>query len=159
MVLPLIFGLIIIAIVVFVFLRIIGHIALGAVLILLVFVASYLIIGSLPDLQVIPIIGPYLPKLPTSTGEAIAYIRDVFYNIDILSASRDSENNLLIAVANTGRNDVSNFTVFINNQSVIILNEPKDPLKSKEVTVIQTNWKANFTTILVNTNQASATYS
>lgn len=159
MILPLIFGLIIIAIVVFVFLRIIGRIFLGVALIFLVFIASYLIIGSFPDLQAIPIIGPYLPKIPATPGEAIAYIRDVFYSIDILSTSRDSENNLLITVANTGRNDVSNFTVFINNQSVSILNEPKDPLKSKEVTVLQTNWKANFTTILVRTDQANAAYS
>lgn len=158
MVLPLIFGIIILAIVIFVFLRVLGNILVGAILIFLVLIASYLIIGSLPDLQAAPIIGEYLPKFPTSVKEAIGYIKDIFYNIDILSVTRDSEENLLIVVANTGRLDVSNFTVFIDLQQTKILNKPKDPLKPKEVTVIQIDWKESFKQILVKTDQANATY-
>jgi hypothetical protein len=158
MVLQLIFGLIILAIAVFIFLRTLGNILTGVILIALVFIASYFIIGSLPNLQSIPVIGQYLPKIPTSAGEAIAYIKDIFYNIDILGTSRDSNNNLLVTVANTGRLDVSNITVIVDSQQAGILNNPKDPLKSKEVTVIQTNWNKDFQQLVVKTNQATVTY-
>jgi len=152
-----IFGLIILGIVVFIALKVFHNITMGIVLILLVLFASYLILGSFPDLKDIPIIGQYLPKLPRTTGEAIATIKKISYNIEILSVERDSD-NLFITVANTGRTEVSNFTVFVDNKKAEIINNPKDPLKSGEITVIQVDWKEDFTDILIQTDKASITY-
>ena len=158
MVLDLIFGIIILGIAVFIAVRIVGSITVGIVLIAMVFVASYFILGSFPNLKSIPIIGQFLPEFST-TDQAIAVIKNVFFNIDIISVSRDVENNLLVTVANTGKLDVSGFKVFVDNKTVNIINNPKDPLKSKETTIIQTDWKNGFAIITVETKQAKAVYS
>lgn len=158
MAIPLIIGLILLAVVIYIAMRIIGNVTSGIILIGLVLLASYFIFGFTPDFQSIPIIGKYLPKLPTSTTEAIGLIKDIFYNIDILSVTRDQQNNLLITVGNTGRLDISGFTVFIDEQAATITNLPKDPLKSKEVTVIQVNWSQPFTRVMVKTDKVTATF-
>jgi hypothetical protein len=157
-VLGLIFGVIILGIVIFIALRVFQSLAIGILLIALVFFASYLILGSFPDLKSIPIIGKFLPNLSWTTGDAIAIIKRSFYSIDIIGTSRDSENNLLINLANTGVKEVSGFKVFVDNQSVGIINNPLDSLKSRQTTTIQVGWKGNFTGILVQANQTNATY-
>jgi hypothetical protein len=156
--LELLFGLIIISVVIYIAFRIFQNVAVGIVLVLLVLFASYLILGSLPDITVVPVIGGYLSKFPKTTGDSIATIKNVLYNLDIISLSRDSENNLLITIANTGKIETSKFTVFIDNTTVDIINAPKDPLKSGEVTIIQTNWKGDFKDVLVQTEKVNATY-
>lgn len=156
--LELIFGLIILGVVIFLAFRILHNVVIGLLIIFLVFFASYLIIGSFPDLKNVPVIGKYIPNIPTSGEDAIALIKDVLHNIEILSVIKDSENNLLITMANTGKMEVSNFNVFVDDKNVGIINNPKDPLKSGQITVIQTNWKGNFTKILIKTDKTSVTY-
>jgi len=158
MVVPAIIGLVLLVIIIYVAFKVLKNLVFGLVLIGIVIFASFLIFGSLPDLRALPLIGKYLPELPSTTGEVIGIVKNVFYNIDILSVSRDSQNNLLINVANTGRMSVSGFQVFVDGMLVNIVNDPKDPLDSKEVTTIQTDWKGDFTKVTVNTNQVSATY-
>jgi hypothetical protein len=154
----LLFGLIIISVVIYIAFRVFQNIAVGIILVLLVLFASYLILGSLPDLTVVPVIGGYLSKFPKTTGESIATIKNVLYNLDIISLSRDSDSNLLITIANTGKVEASKFTVFVDNNTVDIINNPKDPLKSGEVTIIQTNWQGEFKDVLVQSEKTNATY-
>jgi hypothetical protein len=157
--LDIVFGIIILGVAVFIAVRVLGNITLGIVLIGLVLLASYLIMGGFPNLQSIPMIGQYLPKIPRTTGEAIATIKSTLYNIEILGLSRDSDNNLLINVANTGKMNVSNFTVVIDDKLINILNKPEDPLNPRNITVIETNWKEDFNKIIVQTDQANVSYS
>jgi len=158
MVVPAIIGLALLVIIVYIAFKVLKNLIFGLILIVFVFFAAFLIIGSLPDLRSIPIIGRFIPQLPTSTGEVITILRNVFYRIDILSVSRDLQNNLLITIANRGKMEVSGFKVFVDGQSVDITNNPKDPLKSGEVATIQTNWNKGFSEVLVSTKQASTTY-
>ncbi len=158
MVLDIIFGIIILGVAVYIAVRVVSNLALGAIIIVLVLLASYLIIGGFPDMQSIPVIGQYLPKIPQTTGEAIATIKSTLHNIEILGLSRDSDNNLLVTVANTGRTKVSNFTVVVDDNQVNILNKPIDPLNSRSITIIQTDWKGGFKKIVVQTDQASALF-
>ncbi|MBI4010180.1 MAG: hypothetical protein HY361_03255 [Candidatus Aenigmarchaeota archaeon] len=157
MVLELIFSLLLTAVIVYIAIRLFHSIVLGTILIVAVFFASYLIVGAFPDLKSVPIIGPFL-NFPSTIGEAMESIRNVFFNIDVISTARDSESNLLITVTNTGLFDAAEFKVSVDNRNVSISNNPKDPLKYKETTTIQTDWKGNFTYILVETKQAKATY-
>ena len=156
--LELIFGLVILGIAIFIAFKLLRSVAIGVALVLLVFLASYLIMGSFPDLQKTPVIGKYLSGIPRTTGEAIGVIKDTLYSIEILSVSRDSDNNLLITVANTGKMDVTDFNVFVDNIKVSILNNPKTLLKSGEVTIIQVDWKGDFDSISVQTDKNSDTY-
>jgi len=158
MVLPLIFGIIILVIVAFVALRMLENVVLGAVLIGLTLFASYLILGSWPDLRALPIVGRFIPELPSSTGEFITIIKNIFYSIDIVTVTRDTSGNLLIAVANTGRLSVSGLKVLVNGQEVEITNSPKDPLNSGESTIIETNWNKEFKEVTVKTKEASSTF-
>lgn len=158
MVLELIFGFIILAIAVFIAVRILGNVAVGIALIALVILASYLLLGSFPSLKTIPLIGDYLPKFLKTTGDAVGVMKNVEYSIDILSTGRDSENNLLIVVINSGEVAVSGFEVFVDNQATAIINFPEDLLPSGKSTVIQTDWKEGFGSILVRTSQISANY-
>ena len=165
MALQFLFGVVLLLIIIYISLKILKNIVIGIVLIVLVFFASYLILGSVPTLKDIPIIGGYLqnfferflPKIST-TGEAIGIIKEILHHIEILNVERDSEQNLLITLANTGKLEVSGFKVFVDENEAKILNKPKDPLKSKEVTVFQVDWKANFSKIEVKSLEASATY-
>jgi len=156
--LELLFGLIILGIVVFIAFRVLKSVAIGLVLILLVFVASYLILGGFPNLQDTPLIGKYISRIPRTSGDAIAVVKDTLYNIEILNVARDFDNNLLVTVANTGKMEANNFNFFVDNQTVKVINNPKISLKSGEVTVMQLDWKKDFKTVSVQTNQASNTF-
>lgn len=149
-----IFALIIIGVVVYIAFKILHNITIVLLIIFLVLFASFLIFGELPNLKSIPVIGKYLP----SGGNAIATIKNVLNSIEILGVFRDSQGNLLVTVANTGKLEAKNFTVMVDNKTVGILNNPKDPLKSGQVAVIQTDWTANFTSVFVQSDKASAEY-
>lgn len=155
MVLEVIFGILILAVVAFVAFRVVHSIALGILLIGLVFLASYLLVGSFPDSQSIPVIGQFFKFIPSFTG-SLANIGNSLFKIDIVGTARDSQNNLIVFVGNNGVFDLSGFRVLIDNKTVDIKNEPRDPLKSGEQTSIQTNWRSDFTSLVVESNQTKA---
>jgi hypothetical protein len=158
MVIGLIIGILILAIVVYIAIRITKDIIVGVVLIGLIFLASFLILGSIPNLRTIPVIGPALPTIPTSLTEVLSIIKKIFYEIKILDVSKDSENRVLIIVKNNGRFSVTNFSVSIDGKKVKIINKPKDPLNSGEITTIQTDWKSNFSEIIVKSSRTITIY-
>ncbi|MEK6909630.1 MAG: hypothetical protein AABW61_00975 [Candidatus Aenigmatarchaeota archaeon] len=153
MVLEFFFGVALLAVVVYIVFRVVGSIALGALLVLVVFLASYLLVGSFPDLENIPVIGGFIP----TTGKTIAVIKDFAYSMDVIGVSSSSNGNLLVTVANTGQLEVSNFTAYVDEQSVNILNN-KDLLKSGYVVPFELNWKEEFKRILIKSDQAEAVY-
>lgn len=155
---PLLIGIALLLIVIYIGFKILKNVLLGIVLIVLVAIASFLILGYVPSPRDIPIIGQFFPSIPTTPEGVVIAIKDILHNINIVDVNRDSQNNLLIAVANTGKQSVSGLKVFVDNQTAGILNSIKDPLGSGEVTIIQTNWKGNFTSILIQTNEANATF-
>ena len=158
MVIGIVIGIIILAVVIFVVIRVVKNVLIGVALIGLILLASFLILGSVPSLRSIPIIGPRLPRLPSSLGEVVSIIKKIFYEIEILDVSRDSKNQILITVKNTGRVEASNFTVFIDNKTVEITNKPEDPLEPGEITTIQTDWKKDYSEILIQSLKVNATY-
>lgn len=155
---PLIIGIILIVIVIYVALKILKSIIIGVVLIILVLLASFFIFGSLPSLKDIPIIGGLFPSIPTTPEGVVIAIKNILYSIDVLEVSKDSQGNLLVAIANTGKLDVSGIKIFVDNQTARIINNPKDPLKSGEATVIQTDWNQTFSRVLIQTAQVNTTY-
>jgi len=158
MVLELLFAIIVLAIIAVIIVRVFHSIALGVVLIAAVFIASYYLVGSFPNLKTIPVIGQFLTFIPSTTGDFVAVINEAFFKIDITTTARDSENNLLVSIQNVGAFDLTDFRVLVDNKTVNITNKPKDPLKPKESTTIETDWKENFTSILVESKQAKAIY-
>ncbi len=159
MVLPLIFGVVILIIAAYIALKVLGNIVWGAALIALVFIASFLILGSSPDLSSIPIIGPYLPKLPSTTGGFIEIINNILYSAKVVSVAKDDSGNLLVAVANTGKLQLTGLKIFIDSEEAVPLNAPKTALNSGEVTIVQLDWNKPFVLLTVKTNEATASYS
>jgi hypothetical protein len=157
MVISIIIGIAILAIIIYTMFKIVKNIIVGLILIFFALIAGNLILGSLPSPRSIPIIGPLFPQVPSST-DIISYITRFFRNVEILDVSRDSNNNLLITVTNAGRLQVSNFTVYVDDNQAKIINKPTDPLKSGQTTVIQTDWNKDFTKISVNTTSVNVTY-
>jgi hypothetical protein len=157
MVIPIIIGILILAIIVYTMIKIVKNLIVGLILIFFALIAGYLIIGSIPSPRSIPIIGPLLPQTPSSF-DIITYVKRIFRNVEVAEVSRDAENNLLITVVNGGKLQVSNFTVYVDDNKSNIINKPKDPLKSGQITVIQTDWDKDFTKILVQTSSINATY-
>jgi hypothetical protein len=155
----LIIGVVLLIFAIFLVIRIFKSIIEGIILIAMVVLACYFIFGSLPSIGNIPFIGgliqKFIPKFPTSIEEVIVKIKGVAYSLDILSVSRDSENNLLITVINTGKLDLSEFKVYVDNKRVEILNEQKQPLKSGKALVLQVNWKEDFSKIEVQTKEGA----
>jgi hypothetical protein len=158
MILPIIIAIIILAIIIFTIIKTIQNLIVGVSLIAIILVAAYLLLGYVPSLKGIPIIGPYIPSMPT-IADMITWIKRYFRNVEINEVSRDSENNLLIIITNTGKFQVSNISVFVDNKSVNIINEPKDPLKYGETTSIQTDWDEDFSEIIVQTSKFNVSYS
>ena len=152
MVIPIIVGIILFVVAIYIGFKIIKNILMGFVFIVLIVLACFLIFGS------IPFIGNFFSRIPTTPEGIIIAIKNIFYSIDVLGVERDSENNLLVAVGNIGKLEVSNITIFVDNQTTNIKNTPKDPLKSGEITIIQTNWNTNFSEIVVQSNHVNATY-
>jgi hypothetical protein len=138
--------------------RVVKDVLTGALLIGGILLVGYLILGFVPSVRTIPIVGPVLPQVPTSLGDLISKITKFFWDMEILEVSRDSGNNLLVTIENTGNFELSNFTVYVDENEVDILNEPKDPLKADEITTIQTDWENEFSMILVYTPHVNATF-
>ncbi len=153
-----IIGVIILAIVVYVSIRVLKNAIVGVALIALVVVGSFFIFGSFPDMSGIPVIGGFLEGIPTTTGDAVAIIKNVFHRFDILEVSRDAENRIMVTVANTGRMDLSGFEVLIDGETANVINSPIDPLGSGKVTTIQTDWKGIYENVTVLCNQTSSEY-
>ena len=147
------FGVALLIVVVYIIFRIIGNVALGALLVMIVFLASYLLIGSFPKLGDMPVIGNFIP----ATGKAIAVIKDFAYSIDIIGVSAGSNGNLLVTIANTGQLEVSNFTAYVDEKNVDILNK-KDSLKSGDVVVFELDWKGDFRRASVRSDRIEAVY-
>jgi len=159
MAIPIIIGLILLAVIVFTVIRIVRDVLLGLALIALTLLAAFLILGFVPSIRSIPVIGPLLPRIPTSLTGAIEWIWRFFQNFKIIDVSRDAKNNLLITVSNTGKLQVSGFKIYVDNKTTETMNKPKDPLKAGETTTIQTNWNEEFSEILVQSSQVNVTYS
>ncbi|MBI2005145.1 MAG: hypothetical protein HYS80_00070 [Candidatus Aenigmarchaeota archaeon] len=147
------FGIALLVVVVYIIFRVIGNVALGALLVLVVFLASYLLLGSFPSLGGIPVVGKFIP----TTGKAIAVIKNFAYSMDIIGVSTSSNGNLLLTLVNTGRLEVSNFTAYVDDQQVEILNE-KDSLSSGDVVVFELDWKEDFKRILIDSDHVEAVY-
>lgn len=160
MVLSMIFGILILSVVVYISLRVFGNVLYGVMLIVLIFIASYLIMGSFPDLKEVPVIGKWLPDVSqwTKTGSAIQVIKGVFYRLDVIDYSYTRAGNLLVVVANRGKMELTGFSVNVDGFGVDILNDPKDPLVSGESTVIEVGWRGEFKSISVSSDKASAEY-
>lgn len=159
MVISAIIGILILAIIIYTMIKLVKNVVIGLILILFTIIAGYLILGSIPSPRSIPIIGPLLPRIPSSPYYIITLIKRIFRNIEIGEVSRDAENNLLITIANVGRLQVSNFSIYIDNNKAKIINKPRDPLKPGQITAIQIDWNEDFTEILVKTFKVNATYS
>ena len=158
MVISIIIGILILAIVVYTMFKIVKNLIVGLILIFFALIAGYLILGSIPSPRSIPIIGPLLPQVPSSS-DIFTYIKSIFRNVQVADVDRDADNNLLIVVVNAGKLQISNFTVYVDNSTTNIINKPRDPLESGQITVIQTDWKKDFKEILVQTSNVNATYS
>ena len=153
MVLEFFFGVALLIVVVYIIFRIMGNVTLGVLLVMIVFLASYLLLGSFPKLGDLPVIGAFIP----TTGKAIAVIKDFAHSMDIIGVSTSSNGNLLVTIANTGQLGLSNFTAFVDEQSVDILNN-KDALKSGDVVVFELGWKEDLKGILIKSDQTEAVY-
>ncbi len=150
MVVPIIIGIILLVVIIYVALKIFKNILLGVVLVAVVVFASFLIFGSLPDLRTIPIIGSFIPDLSGILGS--------LYKIEIIAVSKGAQGNLLITVSNTGKLDVTGFKVSVDGQSARITNSSKGPLKPGETTIIQAEWTKEYLEIKVEADQTSVVY-
>ncbi|MBI2547374.1 MAG: hypothetical protein HYW23_02920 [Candidatus Aenigmarchaeota archaeon] len=153
MVLELLFGVALLAIAGYIIFRIVGNIALGVLLVLIVFLASYLLVGSFPKLDSIPVIGRFVP----TTGNAIDVFKNLTYNIDVITVARDSNNNLLVAVSNVGQSDATNITAYVDGNQINILNN-QTVLKAGDRYIIELNWTGDFNNITIKSDNAEAVY-
>lgn len=152
---PTILGLIILGIIAYVAIKVLGDLLKGLLLIACVFLVSVFLLGTLPDLSTLPLVGKYLPP----TGKFTQSIRGFFYSLNLLSTSKTASGNLLILVANTGKLPLSNFSVELDGKRVKILNNPKDPLNAGEATAIEVDWKGSYENLTVYTKKATANLS
>ncbi len=149
MILELIFGLAILGVVFYILFKMLDSIAVGALLVLAIFISSYLILGSFPEITNVPIIGQFLPK----TGQIIAVIGDSQYSIDILDVSIASNGNVLVAVLNNGNLGLTNLTAHVDGMPVEIVKGDK-VINSGDVTVLELAWSGEFKRVVISNEYA-----
>lgn len=132
-----IFGLIVLAVAIWTVFRVFKNVFEGVVLILMAVVATALVIGGAPELGSLPIVGNILPQYNISTSDIIVAAKGFAWGIKILAVEKAGNGNTMIAVANTGQLDLSEFRLFVNGQQVPIINLPKSPLKKGETAILE----------------------
>jgi hypothetical protein len=161
------FGIMILAVVIYVSVKVIGNVLYGTVLIGLIMLASYLIIGALPDLKQVPLIGAFVPDVSwmsgagsgiSTTGDVINVLKDVIYGLRVIGVTRSSSGTLLVTIANAGSLDLHGFRVIVDGQEARVLNSPKSPLRSGESTVIEADWQKPYGKVTVWSLESSADY-
>jgi len=151
-----VFGILLFAVALYFILKILKNLVLGVMAIFVLLLAYTFIFGSSPEVCTMPVMGNIISPLCNfsyNTTEITSAVKKVFYNIDVMATSRDDKNNLLVVVSNTGRLDQTNLQVLVDNSTVNITNNPKDPLKAGETTVIHTNFNSSCLAVVVKTNQ------
>lgn len=136
-----IIGLIILAIAIGTFLKVIGNIVKAVLLIGLIMIGSTLFIGGTPELGSLPLIGGFFPQVDLSAGGLLNMAKGVAWSVDIVGAGKDSEGTLALLVANTGEFDVKELSIEVNGQGVAITNSPKLPLAKGETTLVDTDFQ------------------
>ena len=153
MVLELVFGIGILFVVSYIIFRVIGNIAFGVALIAGIFVASYLLVGAVPNLGNVPVLGAFIPK----TGNAIAIVKDYAYSMDMLGVSNSSQGNIIVTAVNTGKLELKEFAASVDGQNASILNNI-DSLKSGNVYAFEIDWKDSYSRVTINAYNAQASY-
>jgi hypothetical protein len=162
-----IFGLMILAVVVYVSLRVVGNVFVGIALIALILIGSFFLLGSIPDLKQVPLIGAFIPDIPGITGDVsatpsaggvILVFKNIVYNLKVIGVERSSSANLLISVVNAGKLDLHGFRVIVDGTEARIGNAPKSTLASGESTVIEASWSKPYTKLTIWTLETSADY-
>ena len=151
-----IFGILLFAVALYFILKILKNLVLGVVAIFVLLLAYTFVFGSTPEVCTMPMIGNIISPVCNfsyNTTDITSAVKKVFYGIDIAATSRDDKNNLLVVVSNTGRFDETNLQVFVDNFTVNITSQIKEPLKAGETVVIHTDFNSTCLSILVKTNQ------
>lgn len=135
-----IIGVVLLVAVVIIIIKTLKHLVTAVILIVLLIVGASLIFGSLPDLSTLPVIGPVIktltPWIPESPGEVILKMKDVFYNLEIMSATQSSNGNIIVALVNTGKFDQSDFTAKADGEEAFLVQGP-ETLKPGESGIIE----------------------
>jgi hypothetical protein len=125
----------------------------------LALVASGLIIGGMPELGGLPVVGHFLGSESVAKGipgTVIETAQGLAWDMKILAAQKDSAGNLLAIVQNTGQFGLDTFTIKANNQTIGILDGP-EKLAKEETAVIITDYKpAGTVKIEIEAGQAKA---
>ncbi len=135
-----IIGLVILAIAIGTFLKVIGNIVKAAILIGLILIGSTMFIGGTPELGSLPVVGGFFPQVDLSAGGIISLAKGVAWSVDIIGVGQDSEGTLVVALANTGQFDISDLTIEVNGESVEVTNSPDFPLAKGEVAFVDTDF-------------------
>lgn len=136
-----IIGLVILAIAIGTFLKVMGNVVKAALLIGLILIGSTMFIGGTPELGNLPLIGGLFPHVDMSAGGILQMAKGMAWSVDVIGAGKDSEGTMAILVANTGQFDISGIQVQVNGQAVSVTNSPKLPLAKGETALVDTDFK------------------
>ena len=137
-------------------LKVMKNVLLVLVAIVILFMSYTFIYGSSPEVCTFPVIGTIIKPIcsfSSNPSGIIVAVKDIFYNTDVIATSRDSQNNLLVVVSNTGKLNLSGFKITVDGNQVGIKNKIPDSLKSGETYVFTTNFSASCSNVTVQTNQ------
>jgi len=151
MIIPLIFSFAIIAVIVYILVRIIGDIIKGTILLLFIFLIYLAFFHSFSSLRELPFIGSFIG----SFTDGLDAINQILYKLNIVAVSRSPTGNLLLTMQNTGILPLSNFTVYVDGKDTRIINM-KEVLYPRETETIEVNWKEPFRNLTIVAGKAVA---
>jgi hypothetical protein len=145
-----IIGIIIIGILFFLVIKAIGNIIKGLLLLFLVFVFYYFLSRFREPELGLTSIGSFL-KIP------IEKLRNLAYNLEIVSVSFSKEGRLVIIVRNNGFLPLTNFGVKIDGKEVRTLGSTTI-LFPRQLAMLEVEWSGKFSKIEVITRETNAIY-
>jgi len=144
-------GILIAGILIFLLIKAIGNILKGMFLLFLAFLIYYFLISSLPSLNFsLQPIGNFL-RAP------IDRVKNIFYNLEIVTVSNSKNNLLIIVIKNNGFLPLSHFNVRIDGKEVKIINNI-NILLPKQIGVLEIDWNGNYSKIEVFAKETRATF-
>jgi len=152
-------GFIVLAVIFVYFLNTLKDIFQGLMLIGLALVASGLIIGGMPELGGLPVIGQFLGTDSVARGvpgTVVDTVQGLAWSMNILGAQRDPSGNMLVIVQNTGQLGLEGFAIKANNQTMGILIGPEKLGKGETAVIIADYKPAGSVKIEITAGQAKA---
>ncbi len=167
---PAVIGIVLIVIAIVSLVKLLRNVFMAIVMVAILLIGVFMVLNSLPSIADKAGISSLKDKfgknisadkfqLPDGVSKILLSVGAKSENIDVVATGTDDKGDMLVVVANTGRNELKDFVILVEGKPISWRNKPLIPLSSGKSTVFQTNYRpVGEVNIEVKAGGASARY-